>query len=429
MKKSKFYVLFSLLIVVLLFSVSALCNLCGIATPATTETTAAEGKTDVEESKETASEETTEKTEETTEKTDATDQPSDNEAPTIKLETYEGPTYVPADDICDYRVKAVVTGKPAPTVKFSKDDSGGAWGTKKAQVNIHRGETYTLKATAKNSEGEDTASMTLKWGCNTNPVINDITLSGGTIEINKTYDVTASASDPEGDSLTYKWTASGGTIADDAANPMKWKTPNTAGDCTIQVKVTDGKGGEATKSKTVSVGLPAPVNMTVSKVAAEGGYVAYGGVPINAGGCLYAGDEPTNKWIVGYISFDIMGLTNATIQNASMTFHVKQKWGDPSFYPIFLVYETFWGTVPISTATYSLPVHPVQNIASTTDGNFTVNNAALKNLLQAAITAGRPRFQIGVSPSGASTDSDGAWDGIEWDQSGIALNITFIPGS
>ena len=70
------------------------------------------------------------------------------------------------DDICYYRVKAVVTGKPAPTVKFSKDDSGGAWGTKKAQVNIHRGETYTLKATAKNSEGEDTASMTLKWGCN-----------------------------------------------------------------------------------------------------------------------------------------------------------------------------------------------------------------------------------------------------------------------
>ena len=80
-----------------------------------------------------------------------------------------------------------------------------------------RGETYTLTATAKNSEGEDTASMTLKWGCNTNPVINDITLSSATIEINKTYDVTANATDPDGDSLTYKWTISGGAINNDAS--------------------------------------------------------------------------------------------------------------------------------------------------------------------------------------------------------------------
>ena len=190
MKKSKFYVLLSLLIIVLLFSVSALCNQCGIVTPATTVNdtaieTATE-KTDVGESKESASDETTDQTEETTdqtEETSATEDTSDYEAPTISLEIYEGPTYVASDDICYYRVKAVVTGKPAPTVKFSKDDSSGAWGTKKAQVNIHRGETYTLKATAKNSEGEDTDSMTLTWGCNSNPVINDITLSSATIEI------------------------------------------------------------------------------------------------------------------------------------------------------------------------------------------------------------------------------------------------------
>ena len=54
MKKSKFYVLLSLLIVVLLFSVSALCNQCGIVTPATivtdTATETATEKTDVGES-------------------------------------------------------------------------------------------------------------------------------------------------------------------------------------------------------------------------------------------------------------------------------------------------------------------------------------------------------------------------------------------
>ena len=149
MKKSKFYVLLSLLIIILLFSVAALCNWCGIATPATTDTTTetATEKTDVGESKESASDETTDKTEETTdqtEETSATEDTSDYEAPTIKLEIYEGPTYVPAGDICWVRVKAVVTGKPAPTVKFSKDDSGGVWGTKKVQVNIHRGEPLSL---------------------------------------------------------------------------------------------------------------------------------------------------------------------------------------------------------------------------------------------------------------------------------------------
>lgn len=40
-----------------------------------------------------------------------------------------------------------------------------------------------------------------------------------------------------------------------------------------------------------------------------------------------------------------------------------------------------------------------------------------------------PRFQIGVSPSGATSDNDNAWDGIEWDQSGISFNINYIPGS
>ena len=40
-EKNKFYILFSLLIVILLFSVSALCNQCGIITPATTGTTSA----------------------------------------------------------------------------------------------------------------------------------------------------------------------------------------------------------------------------------------------------------------------------------------------------------------------------------------------------------------------------------------------------
>ena len=89
---------------------------------------------------------------------------TDAEAPTIELEIYEGP--FPVESICVYRVKAIVTGSPNPTIIFSKDDSGGSWGTKKAQVNLNNpGDTYTLTATATNSGGSATDSIELSWGC------------------------------------------------------------------------------------------------------------------------------------------------------------------------------------------------------------------------------------------------------------------------
>ncbi|GAI18004.1 unnamed protein product, partial [marine sediment metagenome] len=86
-------------------------------------------------------------------------------APTIELQIYSGPTYSSADGVCYYRVKAIVNGKPGPTVEFSKDDNHGAWGSKKAQVNLNDpDETYTLTATATNSKGKATDFITLSWG-------------------------------------------------------------------------------------------------------------------------------------------------------------------------------------------------------------------------------------------------------------------------
>ena len=93
-----------------------------------------------------------------------TDSDVEKVAPTISLEIYEGPTL--DGSICYYRVKASITGSPNPTVTFSKDDSGGAWGSKKVQVNLNDPtETYTLTATATNSEGSATDSIDLSWGC------------------------------------------------------------------------------------------------------------------------------------------------------------------------------------------------------------------------------------------------------------------------
>lgn len=80
------------------------------------------------------------------------------EAPAIKLEIYEGPTL--GDNVYYYRVRAIVTGNPAPEVEFSRDDSNGAWGEYIAQVNFYDPPgTYALIATATNSEGTATDSI------------------------------------------------------------------------------------------------------------------------------------------------------------------------------------------------------------------------------------------------------------------------------
>lgn len=98
--------------------------------------------------------------------TSATEETAASGAPTINLEIFEGPTYSAGDDICYYRVKATVIGDPAPAVSFSKDDSGGVWGSLKTQINLTRNTpNYTLTATAKNSAGQAMDSITLNWGC------------------------------------------------------------------------------------------------------------------------------------------------------------------------------------------------------------------------------------------------------------------------
>jgi hypothetical protein len=108
-----------------------------------------------------------------------------NEAPTISLAVYEGPTF--EEGICYSRVKATVTGSPSPTISFSKDDSYAGEGLpKKVQVNINNpGDTYTLTATATNSEGSTTATIVINWGCpvpepieTTVPIGADTSLSG-----------------------------------------------------------------------------------------------------------------------------------------------------------------------------------------------------------------------------------------------------------
>jgi hypothetical protein len=65
------------------------------------------------------------------------------------------------------------------------------------------------------------------------------------------------ATDPDGDTLTYTWSATGGTYdgAGTATGPSAtWTAPATEGSYTLTVDVADGRGGTASLSLTITVG-------------------------------------------------------------------------------------------------------------------------------------------------------------------------------
>lgn len=84
--------------------------------------------------------------------------------PTIGLTIIEGP--ISEEGICYYRVQADTRGSPSPNITFNRDDSNGAWGADKAQINLSGpDDTFTITATAVNTAGSATDSITLAWGC------------------------------------------------------------------------------------------------------------------------------------------------------------------------------------------------------------------------------------------------------------------------
>jgi len=84
-------------------------------------------------------------------------------SPSVSLEIILGPEYVQDNQVCYWRIKAVVSGNPSPEIKFSKDDSNGSWGKNISQVNLSEGQSYTLVCDVKNSEGSASSSLTFNW--------------------------------------------------------------------------------------------------------------------------------------------------------------------------------------------------------------------------------------------------------------------------
>jgi len=103
--------------------------------------------------------------------------------------------------------------------------------------------------------------------------------SASTVCVGDKVALTATASDPNGDTLLYSWKSSGGRINGQGVNTQFDATGLEPGDHTVTVEVNDGRGGVASDSKTIRVEACPPLtvcfgpNLDVTAVpsAAEAG--------------------------------------------------------------------------------------------------------------------------------------------------------------
>jgi hypothetical protein len=133
--------------------------------------------------------------------------------------------------------------------------------------------SYNITVTVTDSRGgEVMKQVTITVRANWPPTVTslvadaDWTLPLGSIQ------VTCTASDPDGDELSYEWTATGGDISGTGA-AVNWTAPQEVGIYDITVVVTDGHGEEDTKFVSLSAALGAPPTIEDLIVTAEHKYL------------------------------------------------------------------------------------------------------------------------------------------------------------
>lgn len=85
------------------------------------------------------------------------------------------------------------------------------------------------------------------------PVIDSVVVSSNTVLPGGTITLAVTAHDPNGDALSFAWTANGGTFSSPAAPSTSWTAPATEGVHRLQLEVTDSKGTSTAVNFDISV--------------------------------------------------------------------------------------------------------------------------------------------------------------------------------
>jgi len=149
----------------------------------------------------------------------------------------------PDDDELSYSWSASggsISGTGA-TVNWTAPDSGGS---------------YKVTVTVTDSRGGEAMSqVTVTVGAP--PIVTSLVAAADWITPSGSVQVTCNATDPDGDELTYEWTATAGNIS--GTGPVAdWTGPQEVGIYDITVVVKDSHGDSATDSLHISVATEQP---------------------------------------------------------------------------------------------------------------------------------------------------------------------------
>lgn len=158
------------------------------------------------------------------------------------------------------KVKASATDLDSSSLTFSWSADDGTFSTAtdaeaEWQAPLQE-KTYTLTVTVSDGTNSVSATLTItvegaQGSQNDNPVISSFLANPSSIQTGQTSTLTVSATDPEGDTVSYSYSATSGAISGSGSSVTY--APSSAGTYTVTVTVSDGKGGNAGGSVALSV--------------------------------------------------------------------------------------------------------------------------------------------------------------------------------
>jgi len=281
--------------------------------------------------------------------------------------------------------------------------------------------TYVVTVAVDDGKGGTVqSSVPITVGANQSPIISSLTanplgiLNGGTTLL------TCVANDPDGDVVTYSWSASAGSVSG-VGNKVTWIAPNKSGSFNITVLVSDGKGGQTQGSVTVTVSATTNTT-TLTPIAQQTGTVASNGDRDYSR--TRAGDDDKDIGYRACWSFDTFSLAGKNIQNATLRLTTKVVVGDPFSNPpnlggLRFCKVSYGDTLPSFSYSGSNLINvPVQTRPPTT---LDVTQE-IENVAAAAVN----RFQVEALFPDRITNGDSVAQFIEW--SDAVLEVTYSEG-
>ena len=114
--------------------------------------------------------------------------------------------------------------------------------------------TITVKV-ADGKGGEASEQLNMDVLINQAPVIESLIAEPSVVNQGENAIIECVASDPDGDTLVYEWSAAKGNISGQGAT-ITWTAPNICDDYIIKVTVSDTRGGETSEELKIKVKNP-----------------------------------------------------------------------------------------------------------------------------------------------------------------------------